>query len=312
MQFYPEGRLLASPENTAALQSLPALTEAMREERILEARAAMCDSAHNLWVDFPCMRGMIPREEGALGIREGSVRDIAILSRVNRPVSFMVRDFFRDPDGRLTALLSRRDAQEVCTREYLDKLAPGDVIDARVTHLEPFGCFVDIGCGLPSLIPIDQISVSRIAHPRDRFRTGEDIRAVVRSLDPEAGGRICLTHKELLGSWEENAARFSPGETVAGVIRSVEEYGVFVELAPNLAGLAEPCSGVTPGQQASVYIKSILPGKMKIKLIIVDAFDAPWSPAPLRYFFQGSHMERWRYSTPQSSKVVETVFEGEG
>ena len=117
---------------------------------------------------------------------------------------------------------------------------------------------------------------------------------MVRSLDPEAGGRICLTHKELLGSWEENAARFSPGETVAGVIRSVEEYGVFVELAPNLAGLAEPCSGVTPGQQASVYI------------------DAPWSPAPLRYFFQGSHMERWRYSTPQSSKVVETVFEGEG
>ena len=271
MQFYPEGRLLASPENTAALQSLPALTEAMREGRILEARAAMCDSAHNLWVDFPCMRGMIPREEGALGIREGSVRDIAILSRVNRPVSFMVRDFFRDPDGRLTALLSRRDAQEICTREYLAKLAPGDVIDARVTHLEPFGVFADIGCGVSSLLPIDAISVSRIEHPRERFQPGMDIRAVVKSKE---GGRITLSHKELLGTWQENASRFRAGETVGGVIRSIENYGVFVELAPNLAGLAELKEHIYPGQQASVFIKSILPSRMKIKLIIIETFDS--------------------------------------
>ena len=200
-------------------------------------------------------------------------------------------------------------AQERCRKDYLSRLVPGDVIPGRVTHLEPFGCFVDIGCGLPSMIPIDQISVSRISHPRDRFRPGEDIRGVVRSLEP--GGRVCLSHKELLGTWEENAARFRPGETVAGIVRSVEEYGVFVELSPNLAGLAEPCPGVTPGQQASVYIKSILPGKMKVKLIIVDAFDAPWTPAPPEYFFQGDHMDRWRYSTPQAGKVIETVFQPE-
>ena len=68
---------------------------------------------------------------------------------------------------------------------------------------------------------------------------------------------------------------------------------------------------MTPGQQASVYIKSLLPGKMKVKLIIVDAFDAPWTPAPPEYFFQGDHMDRWRYSTPQAGKVIETVFQPE-
>ena len=304
--YLPEGLLLDTPENIRRTGSAARLAQAMAQETILEGRAVLCDYQHDLVVDLGWCRGLIPRAEGAVGIADGSTRDIAIISRVGKPVSFLVRELRQLPQGGVLPVLSRRLAQERCRRDYLERLVPGDVIPGRVTHLEPFGCFVDIGCGIPSLIPIDQISVSRISHPRDRFRPGEDIRAVVRSLEP--GGRVCLSHKELLGSWEENAALFHPGETVAGVVRTVEEYGVFVELTPNLAGLAEPCPGVTPGQQASVYIKNIIPGKMKIKLIIVDAFDGAPAPQPLRYFFQGGHMDRWRYSTPQAVKVVETVF----
>ena len=304
--YLPEGRLLDTPENLRLTGSPAGLRQAMSQGTVLEGRAILCDHEHNLVVDLGWCRGLIPRLEGALGIAEGATRDIAIISRVNKPVSFLVQEVRELPQGGVLPVLSRRQAQERCRGDYLSRLVPGDVIPGRVTHLEPFGCFVDIGCGLPSMIPIDQISVSRISHPRDRFRPGEDIRGVVRSLEP--GGRVCLSHKELLGTWEENAARFRPGETVAGTVRSVEEYGVFVELSPNLAGLAEPCPGVTPGQQASVYIKSILPGKMKVKLIIVDAFDAPWTPAPPEYFFLGDHMDRWRYSTPQAGKVIETVF----
>ena len=304
--YLPEGLLLDTPENIRRTGSAAGLAQAMAQETILEGRAVLCDYQHDLVVDLGWCRGLIPRAEGAVGIADGSTRDIAIISRVGKPVSFLVRELRQLPQGGVLPVLSRRLAQERCRRDYLERLVPGDVIPGRVTHLEPFGCFVDIGCGIPSLIPIDQISVSRISHPRDRFRPGEDIRAVVRSLEP--GGRVCLSHNELLGSWEENAALFHPGETVAGVVRTVEEYGVFVELTPNLAGLAEPCPGVTPGQQASVYIKNIIPGKMKIKLIIVDAFDGAPAPQPLRYFFQGGHMDRWRYSTPQAVKVVETVF----
>ena len=153
-------------------------------------------------------------------------------------------------------------------REYIKKLRPGDVINARVTHLESFGAFCDIGCGVIALLPINSISVSRISHPRDRFFAGEDIKAVVKSVE---NGRITLTHKELLGTWEENAMQFSQGETVSGIVRSVESYGVFIELAPNLAGLAEPKSDVYLGQSASVYVKSIIRDKMKVNLLLLTA-----------------------------------------
>lgn len=49
---------------------------------------------------------------------------------------------------------------------------------------------------------------------------------------------------------------------------------------------------------------------MKIKLIIVDAFDAPYAPQPVQYFLTEGHMERWRYSPPECARVVETVFAG--
>ncbi len=306
--YYPEGRLIATAENLAALQSLSALTDAYHEGRILEARAAVCDSSHNLIVDLGFMKGIIPREEGAIGIREGTVRDIAVISRVNRPVCFIITDFTRNEAGKTVAVLSRRLAQERCLHEYIENLTPGDIIDAKITHLDSFGAFADIGCGIVSLLPIDSISVSRIDHPRERFSVGMEIKAVVKSFE---GGRISLSHKELLGTWEQNISRFEIGETVAGIIRSVEEYGAFVELAPNLAGLAEMKENITAGQQASVYIKNIIPSRMKIKLIIIDTFDYEYHPSQPEYFYKGDHIDYFRYSPQASDKVIETDFTDE-
>lgn len=99
---------------------------------------------------------------------------------------------------------------------------------------------------------------------------------VVRSRDEK--NRITLTHRELLGTWEENAAAFCAGDTVPGIVRSVEDYGIFIELTPNLAGLAEPRPGVYPGQRATVTIKSLNPARMKVKLILIDSFDQPARP----------------------------------
>ncbi len=307
--FYPEGSLIDTPENRYYLRSRQNLGEALLQGRILEARAVICTAAHDLVVELGCMKGVIPRNEGAAGIKEGSVRDIALISRVNKPVCFRVTAFERDETGETVAVLSRRAVQEDCIRLYTGRLVPGDIIPAQVTHLEQFGCFVDIGCGVISLIPIDLISVSRISHPSDRFCVGQSVYAVVRSVE---NGRITLSHKELLGSWEENAAGFSCGETVAGIVRSVESYGVFVELAPNLAGLAELREGVFAGQHASVYIKSIIPERMKIKLIIVDCFDARYRPVPPCYRLTSGHISRWRYSPDCCKKVLETAFDEAG
>ncbi len=306
MNFKPEGALINSPENQRCISSPEGLSEALEKGFILEARAVMCTGSHDLIVELPCAAGIIPREEGAVGIAEGTTRDIAIISRVNKPVCFKIKELTLGDDGKVTAILSRRAAQEDCLTSYISALHCGDVIDARVTHLEQFGCFVDIGCGIPSLIPIDAISVSRISHPSDRFRTGQYIRAVVKSRD---SGRICLSHKELLGTWEQNSSRFSAGETVSGIVRSVEEYGVFVELTPNLAGLAEPKENISPGQRVSAYIKAILPDKMKIKLVIVDVCEeSSFLPEP-EYFINDGHISEWVYSTPVSGKQIISRFE---
>ena len=304
-EYLPEGNLIGKAENNSFLHSFAALEECIRTRRILEAPCIICDSSHNLIVDLGCMKGMIPREEGAIGIAEGATKDIALISRVNKPVCFIVTGFAHDDNDNIYAVLSRKQAQLECERNYISKLIPGDIIPARVTHLEQFGCFVDVGCGIPSLIPIDMISVSRISHPSDRFYVGQNIKAVIKSLEAD---RICLSHKELLGTWEQNAAMFETGETVTGIVRSVEEYGIFIELAPNLAGLAEPRDNVYVNNCASVYIKAIIPEKMKIKLIIVNAFDNTYKDNELRYYINSDHIDKWVYSSEKANKLIQTVF----
>lgn len=304
-KYQPEGKLFCTNENKKILQSETLMAEAYARGTIIEAQAVVCDSDHNLIIDLPCGKGIIPRIEGAIGIADGSTRDIALLSKVNKPVCFKIIDITNSKEGTPFYILSRRMAQEECMENYISSFSPGDVVPAKVTHLEPFGCFVDIGCGIPSLIPIDAISVSRISHPNDRFYNGQDIFVIIKSVD---SGRICLSHKELLGTWEQNAERFSIGETVGGIVRSVESYGIFIELAPNLAGLAEPRENVRPGQAASVYIKAIIPEKMKVKLIIVDVFDNTNFPSKLKYFINSGTISHWVYSTDQSDKTISTEF----
>lgn len=304
-EFYPEGELIGSDDNRRAVSDEESLRECILSGKIVEAPCIVCDSEHNLIVDLGFMKGIIPRTEGAVGIDDGTTRDIALISRVNKALCFKVTAFANNEYGKKTAILSRRMAQIDCMKNYISKLVPGDVINAKVTHLEQFGCFVDIGCGIPSLIPIDSISVSRINHPSNRMKVGQKIKAVVKSTE---GGKISLSHKELLGTWEENAAFFKAGETVTGCVRSIENYGIFIELTPNLAGLAELRNNVFINQYASVFIKAIIPEKMKVKLIIVDTFEKGYSDNKFKYFINEDHIDSWTYSTPQSEKLIKTVF----
>ncbi len=309
--FMPEGRRLGRAENTYYTSSVKMLERAMREGRILEGVAEACvGDGLDLIVDLCGMKGIIPRDEASLERGGGKPRDIAVITRVGRPVCFTVTDILCD-GGRYTARLSRRAAQMRCVEEYITKLRPGDIVDASVTHLDPFGAFVDIGCGIVSLICIDSISVSRISHPSERLKKGQQVFAVVKSIDRESG-RIYMSLRELLGTWEENAAFFEIGTTVAGIVRSVEDYGVFVELAPNLAGLAERKSGVAVGDSCAVYIKNMIKERMKIKLAIIDAYSPPEEAASLKYFIDTSsvrHISRWRYSPLVCPKIIETVFD---
>ncbi len=301
--YLTEGSYSKNGEVKQALRSIEGLRRAMDEGLILEARAARCTASHDLIFDFGFAKGVMPREKCALGVAEGETREIAVLTRVGKPTCFAVTKIEDE-----TVYLSRTAVQERAREYFLKHLVPGDVIPAKVTHLEPFGAFVDIGCGVASLIGIENLSVSRITHPADRFVVGQDIFAAVRSVDPEER-RISLTHRELLGTWAQNAALFSPGETVRGVVRSVEPYGVFIELAPNLSGLAELKEGLKPGTVVSVYIKSIFPARMKVKLAVIDVLMESAPPEKPPYFIKEGHIGQWVYTPPCcENKYIATVF----
>lgn len=306
-RFPPEGRLLHTPENLSFCSDADGLHRAMDEGVILEGTVLSCDAKHDLSVALGPYTGRIPREEAALGIAEGETRDIAILSRVGKPVCFTV-EALDEQDGRLIPRLSRRRAQQMALDEMLEHWRPGQIVPAVVTHLEPFGAFVDVGCGVVSLIGIENISVARIPHPQARFSVGDAIWAVVQDLDPDHK-RIYLTHKELLGTWQENAAQFHTGMTVPGIVRGVKEYGAFVELTPNLSGLAEHSPLLREGGRVSVYIKAILPERMKIKLLVIDTLPDSPHPEPLNYFLTQGRIEKWKYAPPGCSKVgLESIF----
>lgn len=292
-RYLPEGRLLHTPENQKACASRRAFLQAMDTGRILEGQVISCKADHSLVVRAGKFTGVIPREEAALGITEGTVRDIAILSRVGKAVSFTVQGV-EGSEQSPTLLFSRRRAQEAALQHILNSWHVGMIVPATVNHMEAFGAFVDIGCGVTSMIGIENISISRIPHPSCRFTPGQNIFALVTGVDQDSK-RVALSHKELLGTWEENAAVLTAGMTVTGWARSVKEYGIFVELFPNLSGLSEYREDVSEGDRVSVYVKSISPQRRKIKLRILEVLPCEKTPSQLVYFRQDGTLNDWKY-----------------
>ena len=310
--YFTEGTLLFTDENREYTASLEGLERAMREGRILEGIAVRAGGNHTLTVELGAFTGTMEKDEVQLTNGE-AVKDIAVITRVGKPVCFKIMSIEKPRIGEPRIILSRRAAQYDCALNYISGLRPGDVIPAKVTHLEHFGAFVDVGCGIISLLSIDCMSVSRISHPSDRLSVGTEINVVVRGVEKNSNGmptRVFVTRRELLGTWEENAELFSVGQTVTGTVRSVEPYGVFVELTPNLAGLAEYRADVAVGQTVAVYIKNIIPERMKIKLVIIDSARS-LTPHTSRFELlsdETKHISHWHYSPESCSRVVETVF----
>ncbi|MEA4994063.1 MAG: S1 RNA-binding domain-containing protein [Oscillibacter sp.] len=287
--YLPEGLRPRAPLTPALLR------DAQEHSTILEAPVVRCDADRTLHVSLGPMEGLIPRSEAVSPWIGGADRDIALLSLVGKPVCFSVTSLSADGKGAPRALLSRRAVQERAITHFMETLEPGTVLTCRVTHMESFGAFLDIGCGVVAMLPIERISVSRIPHPAARFRTGQKILAAVLSVDRE-NRRFTMTHRELLGTWMENASYFSPGETVQGIVRSIRDYGAFVELAPNLSGLADLKDDVAEGDRVSVYIRSIRPEHMKIKLQIIQRLTPAIYPVPLRYQITDGTLDHWVYS----------------
>lgn len=299
--FPPEG-LRAMPEF-----SLRFLKESQETAAVLEAIPLRCDTHQTLHFCLNGIPAQMPREKAIAPWISGSSKPLSLITRVGKPTCFTVESIHSDEKGAPLICLNRRIVQENAMDWFLEHLQPGMVLTCCVTHLESFGAFLDIGCGVIAMLPIEHISVARISHPKDRFYAGEKILAVVLSVDRQKR-RITMTHRELLGTWMENASYFRPGETVRGIVRSVQTYGSFVELTPNLSGLTDVHDQINPGDSVSVFIKSMDPSRMKIKLQLIERLTVPLKPELPQYRVTDGILSHWVYSPPGCSKVVETIF----
>lgn len=276
------------------------LKAAVGTNQILEGFVTRSDIRRVLHVSVNGYHGIIDAEEVAAARAAGANKEAARLSLIGKPVCFCVIDAQTDEKGQLRLILSRKRAQEQALNHLFEEVGPGTVLPAKVTHLEPYGGFVDIGCGIISLLPTEKLSVSRVAKAGDRLHPGQRLRVVVTDVDTDSG-RFYLSHRELLGTWMENAALFKEGEAVPGIVRACKDYGVFVELTPNLVGLADYKGDIAEGAGVSVLIKSIHAETMKIKLQIISRLEST-PPMPFTYQITDGTLSRWIYSPPESRK----------
>ena len=244
------------------------LDKAIETKETLEAKVIGCDEKYNLHIQFADNKqGIIKREDIELVNSDGKeLKENVSTSKVNRYVQFKVKGI----DEENNYILSRKDVEKEAIDWMKDEVEEGTVLKGIVKSIQPYGAFVEIGGGVVGLLHIEDMSVARIKTPHERFKIGQKINIMVKSIDKEQE-KIILTYKELLGSWEDNIKDLQEGTVVVGKAREVEKSknGIFIELKPNLVGLAEYKEGIEYGQNVNVFVKRIIPEKKKIKLIIV-------------------------------------------
>lgn len=159
--------------------------------------------------------------------------------------------------------------------EKVSKLIPvenmnkGSIVKGTVRNIQPYGAFIRTDDGVDGLLYIEDISVARIKTPAERLKVGQKIDVVIKDIDKQKN-RVYFSYKEMLGTWEDNIKDIQEKTIVQGTVRETEKNrrGIFIEIKPNLIGMAEYKEGLQYGQKVDVYVKKIVKEKKKIKLII--------------------------------------------
>lgn len=263
-KFIPEGW-----EETKEEFNMLQLKSAFDEGKVMQGFVGKCDENYNLHIQLGNnITGILPRNElEAVDIDEyGFCKTSICKNKVNQFVQFKIKEIY-DEDK---ILLSRKSVQKEALEWITRDLVPGIVIKGVIKNIRQYGVFVEIGGGIVGLLHIEDISISRIKTPEERFYIGQKINVMIKSIDKE-NNKIVLSYKELLGNWEENIQDYQEKMIVKGIVKEPDKFknGIFIELKPNLVGLAEYKEGLEYGQKVDVYIKKIIKDRKKIKLLIV-------------------------------------------
>jgi small subunit ribosomal protein S1 len=118
------------------------------------------------------------------------------------------------------------------------KYRVGVTVQGKVRNITDFGAFVEIEDGIDGLVHVSDISWSRkIKHPKDVLKKGQDVEAVITSIDTDAQ-RMSLSIKELTPSaWDNFIKTHKAGDVIKGKISRFAGFGVFVEIVDELEGL---------------------------------------------------------------------------
>lgn len=236
---------------------------------ILQGLVKECDDNYNLYIQFENgLTGVMPRQEiEAINVEESGLPKTNLCTgKVHKFVQFKIKEA-KDENK---VIVSRKEVQEEALEWIKKDLKEGSRVTGIVKSIKPYGAFIEIGGGVVGLAHIEDLSIARIKTPFERLNIGQKVEVVVKSIDRD-NGKVVLSYKETLGSWEENAKMFTAGMKTKGIVRETEKNknGIFIELTPNLVGMAEYEEGLTYGQYVDVYIKKIDSERRKIKLLIV-------------------------------------------
>jgi small subunit ribosomal protein S1 len=220
--------------------------------------------------------------KGGLSVDVNGIRGFMPVSQIDL---YRVDDLEQFVNQRLRCLVTEVDREErnlvVSRRALLEKereegreklwasLAEGQVLEGVVRSIKPFGAFVDLG-GADGLLPIGEMSWTRINDPSDVVKEGQRVRVVVLRLDRDAR-KITLGLRQLSASpWDEAPLNHPPGSIVNGKVTRVMDFGAFVEVEPGVEGLVH-VSEISPTRIRRVADVVKVGQDVTVKVLSLDA-----------------------------------------
>src|SRR3984885_13329009 len=160
------------------------------------------------------------------------------------------------------------------------KFPIGTIVEGEVKSITDFGVFVDIGMGIDGLVHVSDIAwTKKFAHPSEKFKKEDKIRAVVLGID-KANEKFSLGIKQLeRDPWDSIKSRYRVGQSIDGVITKLTDFGAFMEIEEGVEGLIyvseiadhrieKPSDILKAGDTVRAEILSIEPKERRIGLSI--------------------------------------------
>lgn len=133
-------------------------------------------------------------------------------------------------------IVSEKEAWQDTQQGIISNYHKGDIVEGRISAITDFGVFMKFAESLEGLIHISELAWQRVEHPRQIVRVGDQVKAMVINIE---GPKIFLSMKKLKEDpWTHVTERYHVGQCVQGKVLKINPFGLFVELDPEIHGLA--------------------------------------------------------------------------